>query len=68
MKPLADADESQLALRGAVTDVTEAMHFTVAIGSDDDIIVRTTVNAGPGPASPRGSGPRVVTEWNFCPN
>jgi putative spermidine/putrescine transport system ATP-binding protein len=65
LKPIAGAAESQSGLRGTVTDATflgDAMHFTVATGWGDDIIVRTPVNAGP--AQRIGSGARVLIEWD----
>ena len=65
LKPIAAAEGPQSGLRGTVTDATflgDAMHFTVATGWGDDIIVRTPLDAGP--AQPIGSGARVLIEWD----
>ena len=50
LKPIAGAAESQSGLCGTVTDATflgDAMHFTVATGWGEDIIVRMPLDAGP---------------------
>jgi putative spermidine/putrescine transport system ATP-binding protein len=50
LKPIAAAEGPQSGLHGTVTDATflgDAMHFTVATGWGEDIIVRMPLDAGP---------------------